>query len=178
MIIGIIGPKHSGKTTLKDLLVERHSFIHIAFATPIKKMLIQLVKHQGATHDHAMRMFYGDLKGEPSPYLGGKTPVFAMQTIGTEWGRELMHEDLWCDIGIKTMRYLDRANIVFDDVRFVNEADGICAAGGVIVRVQRDGYEPDVHRSEHEYKYIEPDITVPNNGRPADMLLHLSSILP
>jgi hypothetical protein len=82
----------------------------------------------------------GDHKELPCELLGGKTPRHAMQTIGTEWGRDLIDGDLWINAWKRSIEKLPpNVPIVCDDVRFANEAEAIHAMGGVVIRVVRLG---------------------------------------
>lgn len=69
------------------------------------------------------------------------TPRFALQTLGTEWGRQL-DEDIW-------LRYAHRDAIkrnvegfaVISDCRFLNEAAFIHEQGGVLLEIVRPGFD-------------------------------------
>ncbi len=116
-------------------------------------------------------MFYGDLKNTPSEYLGGRTPTYAMQTIGTEWGRDLMHIDLWVNAWMrKALRLIERHDIVIDDLRFLSEERVIRSLErSTIVRIERDGYTPGDHQSEQEFPLIKPDLIIINGSSPDKM---------
>ena len=64
--------------------------------------------------------------------MGGKTPRWAMQSLGTEWGRDLIHNDLWINAWKST---LPDGNIVVDDIRFLNEVETIQDEGGYIINI-------------------------------------------
>jgi hypothetical protein len=66
----------------------------------------------------------------------GKSPRELLQSLGTEWGRAMVADDIWIRLA------LQRAGqrTVISDVRFDNEAAAIRATGGVVWRVVR----PDV----------------------------------
>jgi hypothetical protein len=88
-------------------------------------------------------MIEGDLKHVPSPYLNDQTPRHAMQTLGTEWGRNCMGEEFWVSAAREQieMSFENGLNVVVDDVRFPNEADMIRDLGGVMVRIRRPSLE-------------------------------------
>lgn len=78
---------------------------------------------------------------EPTCYL---TPRFALQTLGTEWGREC-HPDVWARYGVRrALATLScpqngpRAAVI-TDCRFVNEARVVREAGGQVWRIVRPG---------------------------------------
>jgi hypothetical protein len=54
-----------------------------------------------------------------------------MVTLGTEWGRDNIHADLWARLWSARIATLGReANIVTDDVRFPNEVRALRHHGG------------------------------------------------
>ena len=135
MIIGLVGLAGSGKSTAARELVRHYGLEPRKFAAPLKDMMRQFLRGQGATEREVERMIEGDLKEQPTPYLKGSTPRYAMQTLGTDWGRALIHEDLWCDAAARSIT----RPTVFDDVRFENEAAAIRKAGGAVVCIVRPG---------------------------------------
>ena len=57
-------------------------------------MLRKLLACPGADAGMIRRMIDGDLKEAPTPLFEGRTPRHAMQTLGTEWGRDRIGRDL------------------------------------------------------------------------------------
>lgn len=143
-LVGLVGRKGSGKDTAAVLLLEQ-GFENVKFAGALKGMIRTLLAYQGADEETIERMIEGDLKEVPTDYLGGKTPRFAMQTLGTEWGRDLIGTDFW--IGT-TMRRAEGKRAVITDVRFPNEAAAIEAAGGTLIGVNAEWIKPV--EGEHE----------------------------
>lgn len=139
LVIGLCGYAGSGKTTVADHLVENHCWARHGFAKPLKDMLHAL----GLGYEHTN----GRLKETPCDILGGKTPRFAMQTLGTEWGREMISPDLWVNAWLVTMPR-HAPGIVAEDVRFPNECLAIRKLGGLIVEIARPGKEQGSHPSE------------------------------
>lgn len=69
------------------------------------------------------------------------------QLFGTEFGREMIHPDIWVKIAMAKAATLDR--VVIDDMRFPNEFEAVRAAGGRCFRVHRPGTEvTSQHASE------------------------------
>lgn len=153
MLIGLTGNMGAGKSTVADYLVEKKGFVKISFATPLKGMLRAL----GLSEEH----IHGNLKEAPCELLGGKTPRYAMQTLGTEWGRQLIHPDIWLNAWQKRVKGLG-APVVADDCRFLNEAKLIRQMGGKVWRVFRGQPEYVEHASEVEMRSIVPDKDVYN----------------
>jgi hypothetical protein len=131
MIIGLCGAARAGKTTVANLLVDALGFEEVSFAGPIRSFVRNMLDVDAATFDH--------LKDVPHPLLGDKTPRFAMQTLGTEWGRTTLSPTLWIDLCAAKVRRLAACgkHVVISDVRFDNEALAIRALGGVIWHVER-----------------------------------------
>jgi hypothetical protein len=153
MIIGLTGHKGSGKSTVAHILVEQYGYRRERFAGPPRDMLRAI----GLTADH----LDGHLKETPSALLAGRTPRHAMETLGTEWGRDLIHPHLWTTIWIR--RVTPGTLVVADDVRFESEELAVRSLGGVVWRINRDGHEADAHRSTHYIDEMDVDGEIYNN---------------
>lgn len=160
MIIGITGPAGSGKSTMANYLVMRHEFTRLSLADPIKQMVYYMLQSRGC--EDPDRWVYGDLKEIHCDYLCGKTPRHAMQTLGTEWGRECIGQNLWTQIMLHRIEKT-HGNVVIDDVRFEDEAL-IC---NFVVKVTGRGGIPGQHASENGvYSW---DTEFENTGSIADL---------
>jgi len=164
MILGFTGYKGSGKDTAAqfDAYVQNYKF-----ADPLKEMLRAFLKIRGADTDLIERMIEGDLKEEPSYYFNEQTPRWAMQSLGTEWGRNLIDQDLWMDtMKDRLSRIKKSAVVAVTDIRFLNEVKLIFAMGGKIIRITRPGLELEAiaHQSEAEMKLIIPSAVIINDG--------------
>jgi len=102
--------------------------------------------------------------------LYGVSPRKVLQTLGTEWGRELINPDLWL---LRAERYLDSISklsldtiVVITDVRFDNEAEFIIHQGGVVIEVLRPNSTKQVleHKSEGGVKDIYVRHTLNNDS--------------
>ena len=141
-IIGFTGLAGSGKSTAANALVAHLGFTRLSFASPLRAMLTGL----GLT---AEQMSTG--KNEPIEWLDGRTPRQLLQTLGTEWGRTLVHRDIWIRAAaqqIKIRKEAGAKGIVFDDCRFDNEALMIQRAGGLVIEIEREGLVAMGHVSE------------------------------
>lgn len=146
--IGFTGRKRSGKDTAAEAGKEA-GWVSLSFATPIKLMIGTLLDYQGVDPDTIERMLYGDLKETPTEYLAGRTPREVMQTLGTEWGRKLVSDDLWATILVNHAKSMDDEVVVVPDVRFQNEVNILRENGGSIFRIERPGLPTDdTHESE------------------------------
>ena len=155
-IIGVCGAIGAGKSTVAKLLTMHAGYKVVPFAQPLKNMLMAV----GLKEDDVN----GYLKQTPHPSLCGKTPREAMQLLGTEWGRNLIGEDIWLRLWRDTIRNSGR--VVVDDARFLNEFDEIRSQGGKIVLVERAAHtQPDhQHVSEMFYRNAQADAVIINDA--------------
>jgi hypothetical protein len=158
VIVGFCGPMGCGKSTAAAHLVNSYSFVRTRFAGPLKAMM----KALGLTDAE----IDGHLKETPCELLGGKTPRHAMQTLGTEWGRNLIDGDLWVRAWRKSLP--DRRDVVVDDVRFPNEARMVRSMNGLIIQIEREG-TGGLCQHASELQGITGDITIKNNGSRDDL---------
>lgn len=87
------------------------------------------------------RHLYGapEEKEQPLDLLCGCSARTALQRLGTEWGRNLIGEDIWLkawEHALETEADPDDI-VVADDVRFGNEVDAIERRGGLLLCVVR-----------------------------------------
>jgi hypothetical protein len=164
MIIGLIGHKGEGKSSVAKILHGLNGFAPAKFAGPLKTMLYAFYKAHGLAPEAILDKIEGNLKEVPCMFLAGRTPRYAMQTLGTEWGRNLIHDQLW----IKSLQERlknGESNIVVDDCRFLNEAAALRESGAKLVRVYRASLQPDkTHPSEIEIPLIPVDYVIDNSG--------------
>ena len=118
-LIAFCGAMGSGKTYAADYLIQNFGYTRVKFAKPLKDMLRAI----GLTDEH----IEGELKDLPCDLLDGRTPRWAMQSLGTEWGRTLISENLWGNLWEKQVESLLQQNkpVVVDDCRFNNEAERV-----------------------------------------------------
>lgn len=161
MIVGLIGQKRVGKDTAALALLQ-DGFYVVKFADGLKIMLRALLKSLDYSDRGIDSLLENQLKEVPLPVLAGRSPRYAMQTLGTEWGRNCMGENIWVEIAIE--RCLGRKNSVITDCRFPNEAEAIHRAGGVLIRITRDTHYTDTHSSEALVDSLPFDYEVLNTG--------------
>lgn len=150
MIIAITGLAGSGKNTVADMITG----VPMAFADPMKKFCQQIF---GFTNEELFGP--SEARERPSkrfcrPNGEPLTPRFALQTLGTEWGRNC-DPDVWVKYAMWRAREIEAtANqngagpVIITDLRFVNEAEHVLAAGGEIWRIDRPGLTRGSHPSE------------------------------
>lgn len=165
-VIGLTGLAGSGKSTVADRLVSAHGFRREKFAGPLKDMMRAL----GLTEAE----IEGDRKELPSDALCGATPRWGMQSIGTEWGRKMIHPDLWVSAW---KRRASVGLVVADDCRFANEFAAVRELGGIVIRVEREGVSIGAHASEQEMSALTPDAVIANNGSILDLAEDIDRIV-
>jgi hypothetical protein len=132
MLIGLCGPAGAGKNTVAEFLTD---FRQIAFADPLYQCVSTITGLPvSQLQDRAV-------KEAVIPWLG-KSPRQMLQTLGTEWGRGSVHEEIWIRIALERAKPELAAgrSVVITDVRFDNEAQAIADAGGEVWRVARPGW--------------------------------------
>lgn len=164
MLIGITGLAGSGKSEVFRILEAEFGFTRVKFAGPLKNMLRTMLEGAGFCEDDRERMIEGDLKEVVIPELG-VTPRHLMVTLGTEWGRDLVHPEIWTRLW--AMEADRHVRVAADDTRFPNEVDLIRARGGQIWRIERPGLVAGTHRSETFVP--KADVTIYNTGSLADL---------
>ena len=137
-LIGLTGRAGCGKNTVADFLCETHGFVQIALADPLRDGLKAML---GLTAEQLHRR---DLKETPIDWIG-KSPRELLQTLGTEWGRELVADDLWLRVAARRIArikayppHLHVAGIVVSDIRYENEADWLREQGGQLWLIKRN----------------------------------------
>ena len=136
MIVGMTGLAGSGKDTVARYLAERYGFAVVSFAMPLY-MAVSAITDMSLDDLHDR-----ELKERPIPWLG-KSPRELLQSLGTDWGRRMVAEDIWIKVAMHRVKEIadEGGNVVIPDVRFDNEAMAIRLAGGENWLVKR----PDVH---------------------------------
>lgn len=160
-LIGLTGGKGVGKDTVAQHLVDTFGFRQFAFADPIRQALAAIFEVDTGTFSHTRN------KELPLPELLGQTPRWLMQTLGTEWGRDLVSSSLWVDILLRKLEHTGAFLVVVSDVRFDSEALALRAKGGVIWKIVRDTADDrdiDVHRSEVGIDPRLVDTVIKNNS--------------
>lgn len=152
-LIALSGVMGSGKTTVARYLEQEHGYTRTRFAGPLKAMLQALLLASGADTTLVHDMIDGKLKEQRSDLLHGATPRYAMQTLGTEWGRNMLGPSLWIDAWRNNAVQViaSGGRVVVDDCRFPNEAALVQEMGGKVLHVsntQQKASGMPVHASE------------------------------
>ena len=177
-LIAVCGQINSGKGVISDILIEEYGFVSMAFADPIKRIVQQ------------MFCIPDDVLWGPSPKRQGKIRNM-LQEFGTDFARKYDPE-VWVDYTIKRIKhwknygedicgllpyvsYQPERKIVISDLRFPNEADGLCRnwTTQIFKVVRPDNFDTlDIpkenreHASETEVNEIPDNLitaTIPND---------------
>jgi hypothetical protein len=161
MIIGFHGRAGAGKDTAAAALI-RDGWQRAFFSEPLKAGLNAMF---GWTPE-----MWDDRDWKETPIAPTwLSPRELAISLGTQWGRDTIDRNLWVSL---TMRRLPPGrDVVFTDVRFINEANAIEAAGGIIIEIVRpNNPTPSVnHSSEERLPSTLIDHQLINDGYPATL---------
>ena len=133
----------SGKSTIADRLEDKWCFNRVHFAGVLKEMLGIFLNAFEYDEPEISELLDGSRKNEPLERIPGRpTARQLMQTLGTEWGRNLVNEDVWVEAARQTILGIqdwDEGPIVIDDMRFPNELVMVHELGGKAIKVVRPG---------------------------------------
>lgn len=138
MLIGLYSSvPGSGKTEAAKVLWSLGYSIE-PFAKTLKQMVVPLLRDLGLS-DAAIHDRLSTGKELPLEELDGLPLRRLLQTIGTDWGRELIHPELWlrCWSGRVKPQLAAGQPVVVDDVRFPEEAALVEELGGVMWQITR-----------------------------------------
>jgi hypothetical protein len=98
-----------------------------------------------------------------------------MQTLGTEWGRDLIGPDLW----VRAWKAaLPAGDVTVDDCRFPNEVVAVEAEGGIVVRIERGvAAVAASHVSESNQYLLPSSYTIINDGTVHDLHRRLDALV-
>lgn len=161
-LIGVTGRAGVGKDTLADYLENVEGYYRYSLASPLK-LGIETMFALPAT------IWNRENKERVIPWIG-KSPRQLAQTLGTEWGRTHVADDIWLRCLGQVIDNMPRtaSGLVVPDIRFPNEAQYLRERGGVIVRVLRDVDAVAAHASEAGVPDELVNFQVENNGSIAD----------
>lgn len=164
-LIGLVGKAGAGKNRAADILCEVHNFQQLAFANRLREFLLLANPRVGsgpeAVRLHAVVAAYGwDHAKRTYPEVR-----LMLQTTGVA-AREVFGADFWVKpVMAQAKKLLDGGHgVVVSDVRFPNEVKAVRAAGGVIVRIDRDGLDTGDHVSETVLDDLVADYELFNPG--------------
>lgn len=144
LLIGLTGRTGSneiagcGKDTVADIICKYLSIKSYGFADPIYDMVKAGFGIDGKSKEWQDRA----KKSAPIEWLSAEKDTSLrclLETLGTEWGRNMICSDLWTRIAEKRY-YESEAGLIIRDVRFENEVDWLDRLGGVLVHIIRPNH--------------------------------------
>jgi hypothetical protein len=131
----------SGKSTVASMLTERLFGMTQSFAAPFYDFIIQIAAPFLPGGEQEVRAWLSDERKDKALIPGlGVTLRSMLQTIGTNWGRQCVHSELWTMLAEqKALKALKSYSVIYDDMRFPNEFEMVKRNGGYCVRVSRPG---------------------------------------
>ena len=170
-VIALCGLKGAGKSEVAYALSHGLTAARVRFAGPLKDMLRAL-----GLSEHEIE---GRLKERPSEKLCGQTPRHAMLTLGTEWGRQMIGDNIWVEAWrrVAEQHLACGTDVIVEDLRFPNEYQAIREAGGIVIRVNRPDLAIGEHESERHALTFAADIIVSNDGELEDLIHYAYHVL-
>jgi hypothetical protein len=174
ILIAVAGAAGAGKDTAATILRDNFGFSTYAFASPIKAALCAMFGWDPALMDNRV------WKETTIPDIG-KSPREMMQTLGTEWGRELVNQRLWLLLARRNIEAAKAAGLpglVLTDCRFKNEAEFVHEHGGKVIELRRRRLDAvAAHVSERPLDPHLVDLRINNDGSIADLGEHMAIAL-
>lgn len=159
VIIGLAGLKQSGKTSAAQHL-EKSGFVLYSFASTLKRMTRVFLDDFMLCNDE-IEHYMNEGKERPIPVLNVSVRALT-QTLGTEWGRNAVRDDLWTLVKRRIIEGEGHKYVVIDDIRFENEAQLVRDMGGLVIHIDRGGND-DQHASEQGIMVKEGDHFIDND---------------
>lgn len=174
-IVGLVGPKRSGKTTAAEALVRERGFVSIGFADALKDLALRVNPILPGPPLAERLAWWVDQYGWEYAKKRPEVRRF-LQELGCGV-RDMVGEDSWVDAWARKRGVIEdlgtAAGIVVPDVRFLNEAREIKQdryTEGLLIRITRPGLDAgDTHVSETEQAGIQCDREI-LNGAGVDQL--------
>lgn len=168
-VLVFFGLAGSGKDTAAAPWVEQGA-TRISFADPLKAFCMQVFQWP-----HDMLWGPSERRSDPCPHGRRRpdgeplTPRYALQTLGTEWGRGC-YTDVWLELGLRRIAEARTTGpVVVTDARFRNELDALRKIGATLIRIERPGIEALAHASEQDIMRYTPHVVLYNTGSIGDL---------
>lgn len=158
--------KTAGKTEFAKRFIENNpnkACEILNFSNPLKNMTKELLSYLGV--DNINEKLYGSEKEKIIDDLYVSTR-YIMQTLGTDWGRELIDDKLWVKAFNKRLNQIESDIVINDSVRFINEILYINQLKkSLTVKIKKPELEvDDNHKSEKEISDQFYDIVIINDA--------------
>lgn len=169
-IIGLYSPcPQSGKSTVAEILGENGFPQCYPFAGPLRNMLREFLLDLGIEYDRVIDYLYVS-KEEVIPEVG-RSARYLLRTLGTEWGRQMVGDDIWVLAWKATVVPACSLGVIVDDVRMPNEYHAVKAQpGSQVWRITRPGHAGDTsHSTDGALSNMQFDREIVNDGSLEDL---------
>jgi hypothetical protein len=166
----------SGKSTVALHLSGYWNYEIIPFAEPMRDMMMAFLRSFNYSPLEIGRFLSID-KEVPIPRIPGKlTARQLLQRLGTEWGRNCVHNQVWT--AAWQAARLNCRYVVTDDCRFLSEYKTIKSIPGAQVwRITRQSARvTSAHSSEGELDNVAVDHELTNDGTVAELHAKIDAI--
>ena len=184
-LIGICGKANSGKDELAQGIALIDVYIVYHFADPIKQAINIMFGWGPANWNNR------EWKEKPLDWLPESSPRSLAQSIGTDWGRNMIDSEIWLKLAQRKYERIASVaemkggriigmGMIIADVRFENEARWINDAGGLLLKVERPDQEKiseSSHASEAGFDTALIHHTIVNDGPPSKMITEARRVL-
>jgi dephospho-CoA kinase len=159
MIIGLSGYAKVGKDEVAQILVKKYGFKRIAFADPIRELLLEI--NPILANGYHLKTIINE---EGWTLAKNKEEVRRLlQELGVG-ARQVLGDDVWVVAALRKMENFKQSYVI-TDVRFENEAVMVRQLSGEIWRIQRPGIQAvNNHVSELEMDGYKFDRVLRNEG--------------
>lgn len=130
-LLGFAGKAHSGKDFSADHIIQEYPNLKIAkvaFADAVRDMVRPIFDVDD--------IYRRGSKEDPIDGFGISLREI-LQSLGTDWGRHMVSEDIWVKVLDKRIseRYSDFDIVIISDIRFDNERDYVIHNGGKVINI-------------------------------------------
>ncbi len=153
-----------GKTTAARFLMNDHGYVKVSFAAPLRFMIERLLHSAGYTYNE-IQWFLNEGKEQNIDVIGASYRKLA-RTLGTDWGRNLIHPDIWVRVVEQKIIHI-KAPVCIDDLRFPNELELLRRHDFALVKLVRNTsrLDNDIHPSDLALRDFDDwDHVIENNG--------------
>lgn len=176
MILGIVGKKYVGKTTVTNEICKNYDFVELAFASTLKKICKEIFSLSD-------EQLFDAEKKENVDTRWGKSPRELFQIVGTDLFRNHFDENIWIDVMKQKLKNIPpHKNIIFSDIRQQNELDFVEDLNRVepvvIIEIIRPGLvENDTHITEKGNLKFFKKIIIVNDGNMESLKLKINDVM-
>ncbi|QPB09708.1 dNMP kinase [Streptomyces phage Shaeky] len=175
--VALIGRARSGKDSVGARLVSRYGYKRLAFADPLKDMVLEINPWVPTTPGVVVRL-HRLIQDVGWDYAKETYPE--VRRILQHTGQSVRRQDpnYWVRVMRDTIDHTT-GRLVITDVRYPNEADFLAGYGFRLVRINRPALgdpDPNAHISETALDDYPVPVTILNNGTLEDLHAHADSI--